>query len=110
MKTVHEVSSLLTWRDVASKPGWFVAVMNLAFEPVALRALPGIEALKVSEEVRGDTMISFETLPGQDLRHQITKLFVEQEISLLEIQQLQLSLEDIFLGLLKEGKLGRRFP
>jgi len=55
-------------------------------------------------------VISFETLPGQDQRQQITKLFVEQGISLLEIRQVQLTLEDIFLGLLKEGKLGRRFP
>ena len=74
-----------------------------------LKALPGVEALKVTEEVHGDTFISFETLPGQDLRQQIAKLFVEQNISLLEIQQMHLTLEDIFLGLLREGKLGRRF-
>ena len=74
-----------------------------------LSAIPGVEMLKVAEEVRGDTLISFETLPDQDLRPQITKLFVEQGISLLEIQQMHLTLEDIFLGLLREGKRGRRF-
>lgn len=74
-----------------------------------LEKLPGVEALTATEEVKGDIFISFETLPGQDLRQQITKLFVAQDISLLEIQQMHLSLEDIFLGLLKERKLGRHF-
>ena len=74
-----------------------------------LEALPGVESLKAEAEMQGDTMISFETLPGQDLRQQITKLFVEEGISLVEIQQMQLTLEDIFLGLLREGKMGRRF-
>ena len=75
-----------------------------------LASLPGIENLTSSEEVRGETFISFETSPEEDLRPRITKLFVEQGISLIEIQRLHLTLEDIFLGLLKEGKLGRRFP
>ncbi|OGX14666.1 MAG: hypothetical protein A2351_05665 [Omnitrophica bacterium RIFOXYB12_FULL_50_7] len=75
-----------------------------------LREIPGVEALKVAEEVRGETFISFETSPERDLRPRIMKLFVEQGISLVEIQRLQLTLEDIFLGLLKDGKLGRRFP
>ncbi len=75
-----------------------------------LRAMPGIEGLNAAEEVKGETFISFETSPEEDLRPIITKLFVEQGISLVEIQRLQLSLEDIFLGLLKDGKLGRRFP
>lgn len=74
-----------------------------------LREIRGIENLKLAEEVKGETFISFETAPEEDLRPRITKLFVEQGISLLEIQRLQLTLEEIFLGLLKEGKLGRRF-
>jgi len=74
-----------------------------------LKEIPGIEALKVAEEVRGETFISFETSPDEDLRPRIMKLFLDQGISLTEIQRLQLSLEDIFLGLLKDGKLGRRF-
>jgi ABC-2 type transport system ATP-binding protein len=75
-----------------------------------LGAMPEIEGLNAAEEVMGETFISFETSPEEDLRPRITKLFVEQGISLVEIQRQQLSLEDIFLGLLKDGKLGRRFP
>jgi ABC-2 type transport system ATP-binding protein len=74
-----------------------------------LASLPEVEALKVAEEVRGETFISFETSPEHDLRPRIMNLFVEQGISLVEIKRLQLTLEEIFLGLLKNGKLGRRF-
>lgn len=74
-----------------------------------LGSMPGVEALEVAEEVRGETFITFETSPDEDLRPRIMKKFLEQGISLLEIQRLQLSLEDIFLALLKNGKLGRRF-
>ncbi len=106
--TVKELASCLQDRE-----GVHIKIQNKNDQDRALtilRGLPGVEALTVAEEVRGDTVISFETLPGQDQRQQITKLFVEQGISLLEIRQVQLTLEDIFLGLLKEGKLGRRFP
>jgi len=74
-----------------------------------LNKIPGIEALKVAQDIRGETFISLETSPEQDLRPLIMKLFVEQGVSLAEIQRLQLTLEDIFLGLLKDGKSGRRF-
>jgi ABC-2 type transport system ATP-binding protein len=75
-----------------------------------LEGIPGIEALKVAQDIRGETFISFETSPEHDLRPRIMKLFVEKGVSLAEIQRLQLTLEDIFLGLLKDGKSGRRFP
>lgn len=75
----------------------------------ALEAIPGIENLKVEEAVRGEAYISFETSRSEDFRPRVTKLFADHGIPLLEIQRQQLSLEDIFLGLLKEGKLGRRF-
>lgn len=42
MKTLHDVCSVLTWSDVASRPGWSLAVMNSALEPVALKTVPGI--------------------------------------------------------------------
>jgi ABC-2 type transport system ATP-binding protein len=74
-----------------------------------LGSIPEVEALKAEEEIEGEIFISFETSPEHDLRPRIMKLFVEQGISLAEIQRQQLTLEDIFLGLLKNGKLGRRF-
>ncbi len=106
--TVPELASCLKDREAIH-----IKIKDKKDQERALKILgeiPEIEALQVSEEVRGDTFISFETSPERDLRPHIMKLFVEQGISLAEIQRLQLSLEDIFLGLLKNGKLGRRFP
>jgi ABC-2 type transport system ATP-binding protein len=105
--TVRELASCLQDREAVH-----IKIKDKKDQARALKildTLPGIEALKVAEETGGDTFISFETSPEQDLRPRIMKLFVEQGISLAEIQRLQLSLEDIFLGLLKNGKLGRRF-
>ena len=105
--TVPELASCLKDREAIH-----VKIRDKKDQERALRILgsiPGIEALRVAEEVRGETFISFETSPDEDLRPRIMKLFLDQGISLTEIQRLQLTLEDIFLGLLKNGKLGRRF-
>jgi ABC-2 type transport system ATP-binding protein len=104
--TVPELASCLVDREAIH-----IKIKDRKDQTRALKLLsviPGIEALKVAEEVRGETFISFETSPDQDLRPRIMKLFVDEGISLSEIQRVQLSLEDIFLGLLKNGKLGRR--
>jgi ABC-2 type transport system ATP-binding protein len=106
--TVPELASCLKDREAIH-----IKIRDKKDEALALKILKGmpeVEMLKVAEEVRGETFISFETSPEHDLRPRIMKLFVEQGVSLTEIQRLHLSLEDIFLGLLKEGKLGRRFP
>jgi ABC-2 type transport system ATP-binding protein len=105
--TVQELASFLKDRAAIH-----VRIRDKKDRDLAMRLLgsiPGVEGLKPAEEVKGEVFISFETTPEEDLRPRITKLFVEQGISLLEIQLVQLTLEDIFLGLLKEGKLGRRF-
>jgi ABC-2 type transport system ATP-binding protein len=105
--TVPELASCLKDREAIH-----IKIANKKDQERALKILasiPGVEALKIAEDVRGETFITFETSPDEDLRPLITKLFVEQKISLSEIQRLQLTLEDIFLGLLKDGKLGRRF-
>ena len=105
--TVPELASCLQDREAIH-----IKITNKKDQERALKVLggiPGVESLTVAEEVRGETFISFETSPDEDLRPRIMKLFVEQGISLTEIQRLQLTLEDIFLGLLKNGKLGRRF-
>jgi ABC-2 type transport system ATP-binding protein len=106
--TVPELASCLKDREAIH-----IKIKDKKDEPRALKILgeiTGIEALKVAQDIRGETFISFETSPDQDLRPRIMKLFVEQGVSLAEIQRVQLTLEDIFLGLLKDGKSGRRFP
>ncbi len=105
--TVPELASCLRDREAIH-----IKIRDKKDQDLALKILgsiPEIEALKIAEEAGGRTFISFETSPEQDLRPRIMKLFVEQGISLEEIQRLQLTLEDIFLGLLENGKLGRRF-
>lgn len=73
-----------------------------------LKSLPGVENLKAAENVKGETFLSFETgeaAADEDLRPRLTKLFVEQGIAIIEVQKLNRTLEDIFLELLKEGRL-----
>ena len=105
--TVPELATCLKDREAIH-----IRILDKKDQNLALKILgsiPGVEALKTEEEVRGEIFISFETSPDLDLRPRIMKLFVEQGISLAEIQRQQLTLEDIFLGLLKNGKLGGRF-
>ena len=105
--TVPELATCLKDREAIH-----IRILDKKDQNLALKILgsiPGVEALKTEEEVRGEIFISFETSPELDLRPRIMKLFVEQGISLAEIQRQQLTLEDIFLGLLKNGKLGGRF-
>lgn len=74
-----------------------------------LTALPGVEQTKIVEEKKGQFGISIMVSKGQDLRAKITKLFVEQQIPLLEIRSGRLSLEDIFMKiLLEQGTEARR--
>lgn len=86
----------------------FVRVKGRGYQDAAMRLLkgvPGIEALRVSDEAGDEVCFVFETAQKDDLRAPIAKLFVEQNIPLVEIRRVQLSLEDIFLHLLREGKL-----
>jgi len=106
--TVRELASCLKDREAIH-----IRIRDKKDQALALKVLgsiAGVENLKAEEEAKGETFISFETSPDEDLRPRIMKLFVEQGISLTEIRRLQLTLEDIFLGLLKNGKAGRRFP
>lgn len=74
-----------------------------------LSSIKGVEAPKIAEATNGEAFISFEASPDEDLRPRIMKLFLEQGILLTEVQRIQMTLEDIFLGLLKNGTPGRRF-
>ncbi|HNX69152.1 MAG TPA: ATP-binding cassette domain-containing protein [Candidatus Omnitrophota bacterium] len=101
--TVRELESCLKDRD-----GVHVVIQSKQYEEAALRllrALPGVEGLKSCEAARGEIDLSFETSYAEDLRPRITKLFVEHGIPVVEIQRVKLALEEIFLHLLKEGKV-----
>ncbi len=64
-----------------------------------LRALPGVLSVSLTGDKQGHVSFSLEVDRGEDLRPQISRLFVEHQIPLLEIRAGQLSLEDIFLKL-----------
>ena len=105
--TVPELASCLRDREAVH-----IKIMDPGHQERALEILgsiPGVEALQIVEETRGEMLISLETPPELDLRPRIMALFVEAGISLAEIRRHQLTLEEIFLGLLKDRDLGRRF-
>ena len=103
--TVKELESCLKDRQEIS-----VRVKGRIHQEIAmhlLKGFPGIEALRMREEVGDEICFVFETAQDEDLRAQITQLFVQKNIPLVEIQRVKLTLEDIFLHLLKEGKFVR---
>lgn len=104
--TVGELEAFLKDREVIHMMIKERAHMEIALR--LLRSFPGIEDLKATETSRKEISISFETTCDEDLRLKISKLLVENDISLIEIQRVPLTLEDIFLGLLKQGKFAQR--
>ena len=64
---------------------------------------PGAENLRISEERDDEICFVLETAQQRDLRPEITELFVKKKIPLLEVHRARLSLEDIFLRILKDG-------
>lgn len=105
--TVQELASCLKNREVIHIRIKHREDRQHAVE--ALGSIQGVRGLRSGEEANGETFFAFESLPDEDLRPKITKLFVEQGISLAEIRREPMNLEEVFLGLLEEGKLGRRF-
>lgn len=102
--TVNELEAFLKDREVIH-----IMIKERGHMDVALQLLasiPKIEDLKASETSKKEIFISFKTTRHEDLRPKISKLLVENGISLIEIQRVSLTLEDIFLGLLKQGKFG----
>ncbi|MFH0985736.1 MAG: ATP-binding cassette domain-containing protein [Candidatus Omnitrophota bacterium] len=105
--TVPELASCLRDREAVH-----IKLMDSKDQERALKVLgsvPGVEALQVVEETKGEALISLETPPDLDLRPRIMTLFLEARIPLAEIRRHHLTLEEVFLGLLKDGNLGRRF-
>ena len=67
-------------------------------------SLPGVLRIDVIEEKSDQVSFSLQVSKGQDLRPQISRLFVQHQIPLLEIRSGRLSLEEIFLKLVVNEK------
>jgi len=71
-------------------------------KPEALRLLETvaeIENVTVLEEHQDQVSLALKVVKGRDVRSQISRLFVENQIPLLEMRSSRLSLEEIFLKL-----------
>lgn len=105
--TVRELESCLKDRDAI-----FVTVGGARYKTEAQRLLAGIagvENLRVSDEKEDEIHFALESVQGRDLRSEISELFVRKGIPLLEVHRAKLSLEDIFLRILRDGWFqGRR--
>ncbi|MBI3306885.1 MAG: ABC transporter ATP-binding protein, partial [Candidatus Omnitrophica bacterium] len=71
-----------------------------------LETVPGIERIAILEEKNDQVTLCLEIAKGQDLRAQVSRLFVEHQIPLLEIRSGHLSLEEIFLKIVVKENPG----
>lgn len=104
--TVRELQSCLKDRDAI-----FVTIKGLSHKEKAkktLEGIPGGQNLRVASEKEDEVCFILETDQQQDLRPEITALFAKQKIPLLEIHRAKLSLEEIFLRILKDGWIQER--
>jgi len=69
--------------------------------PSLLSSIPGVESVDKLGEEDSVTAYLIRTLPHQDLRSEISKRIVESGIPLIEVVSKGLSLEDIFLKLVR---------
>ncbi len=80
----------------------FVVIGDLSKREAAMKileSLPAVERIKMVEERKDNVSFSLSVHKGSDIRPVISKLFVQQEIPLLEIRSGQMSLEEIFMKL-----------
>ncbi len=78
----------------------FVAIGDRSRKDEALsllKSLTGVDHVAVTDEREGYVAFSMNMIAGEDLRPVISRLFVQQQIPLLEIRSGRLSLEDIFM-------------
>lgn len=61
-------------------------------------AVPGVTQVTIT----ADDCLEFESLPGQDARPHVARVIVENGYDLLQMQQINMSLEEIFLQLTRE--------
>ncbi len=104
--TVRELESCLKDREAI-----FVTVPGAQYQETAeeiLSKISGVENVRVVERHENEIQFCLETAQDEDLRPEITKFFVESKIPVLEIRRDQLTLEEIFLKLLKDGWFQQR--
>lgn len=80
----------------------FVVIGDLTKREAAMKileGLPAVERIKMVEERKDTVSFSLAVHKGSDIRPVISRLFVQQEIPLLEIRSGQMSLEEIFMKL-----------
>jgi ABC-2 type transport system ATP-binding protein len=70
---------------------------------------PGIGKIKGVQEVdiKPDGVIEFQSAPGVDVRPEVARLAVESGYDLLELNQIGMSLEEIFLELTRDSKVSK---
>jgi ABC-2 type transport system ATP-binding protein len=64
-----------------------------------VRKVAGVSAVKPQAGAAGTTVLEVEALPGQDVRAELARAVVQGGFDLLGLQQLGMSLEEIFLHL-----------
>ena len=77
----------------------------------ALRAVPKVTGLKVVEEAAaGETQVSVEFESDADVRPDLARTLVQRNIDLLEMRNVQASLEDVFIDLVTEEGVDSTSP
>ena len=72
-----------------------------------LKGLEGVERIVVKEEDKTSVSLALVVSKGGDLRPMITRLFVENQLPLLEIRSGRLSLEEIFMKIVVQETPGK---
>ena len=78
----------------------YVLIAGAQYKDLAvelLNRLPGIEKITITEEKKEQVGISLMISKGEDPRPEISRIFVQHQIPLLEMRAGRLSLEDIFM-------------
>ncbi|HWX23604.1 MAG TPA: ATP-binding cassette domain-containing protein [Vicinamibacteria bacterium] len=65
----------------------------------ALRVVPGVRAIHPRAEAHGGQVFEVEVQPGQDIRGDLARSVVQKGFDLLSLQEVGMSLEEIFLHL-----------
>ena len=74
----------------------------------ALRAVPGVLGLSVTETHNGVVAYEIESERGRDIRRDLARTVVSNNWGLLELRPTRMSLEEIFLSLTTEEKVEER--